>query len=201
VKAASDETPKESEDENTKEEMVMLEAALYVAGRPLDLKTLGYAIRTRSKRKARRIARMLMEEYKNRNTALEILELEDQRFVLQLKTNHSTRVRRLAVRPLLTDGPLKTLAYIAYRQPVLQKQVIDVRGTHAYGHVRQLVDLGLVDRERKGRNRVLRTSEYLADYFGLSHDFRTMKHQLRRKIDDMGKGDISLFEEQDDSKR
>jgi segregation and condensation protein B len=184
-----------------KEELAMLEASLYVAGRPLDVKTLGYAIRTRSKRKVQRLVRMLMEEYKSRNTALEILELEGQRFVLQLKNDYSARARRLAVRPLLTNGPLRTLAYIAYRQPVLKKQVVDARGTHAYGHVGKLADMGLVDCEKKGRNVVLRTSEYFADYFGLSHNFRVMKHQLRRRFNDEAKGNISISDELDISKR
>ncbi|TET64636.1 SMC-Scp complex subunit ScpB, partial [Candidatus Bathyarchaeota archaeon] len=99
-----------------------------------------------------------MEEYKNRETALEILELEDKRFVLQLKAEYSPQVQRLAIRPLLSKGPLKTLSYIAYRQPVLQPQVVDVRGHHAYGHLRQLESMGLISRERVGRTRLLRTT-------------------------------------------
>jgi segregation and condensation protein B len=170
----------ESEQDKQRRDLATLEAALYVSGRPLDLKTLGYIVKTRSKKKVQRLARMLADEYKKRDTALEVLELADQRFVLQLKSDYSSRVRRLAVRPLLTDGPLRTLAYVAYRQPVLQKQVIDARGTHAYTHVRQLADMGLIEREKRGRNKALRVTEYFADYFGLSHDSRTMKRQLNR---------------------
>ena len=178
---------KSSEDHDEKEKIAFLEAALYVAGRPLDLRTLGRVIGTRSKKKVRRLARILADQYKSRNTSLEVLELEDERFVLQLKADYSSRVRRLAMRPLLTDGPLRTLAYIAYRQPVLQKQVIDARGTHAYGHIRQLLEMGLVEREKRGRNKVLRVTEYFADYFGLSHDFKVMKRQLRRIFNNITK--------------
>jgi len=39
--------------------------------------------------------------------------------------------------------------------------------------------LNLIDRERAGRSRVLRTTEFFADYFGLSHDLKTMKQQLK----------------------
>jgi segregation and condensation protein B len=173
----------------------MLEAALYVAGRPLDTKTLGYIIKTRSKNRVEQLARMLIENYKQRDTALEVLELEDQRFVLQLKTEYSSRVRRLAVRPLLTDGPLRTLAYIAYRQPVIQRQVIDARGAHAYGHVRQLADMGLVERESSGRNKVLRVTEFFADYFGLSHNPRIMKRQLKGIFKDSMNASLPSSEE------
>jgi len=174
-------------EEKLKRDSALLEAALYVAGRPLDLRTLGSIIKTRSKRKVQRLVSILMEEYKNRETALEILELEDKRFVLQLKAEYSPQVQRLAIRPLLSKGPLKTLSYIAYRQPVLQPQVVDVRGHHAYGHLRQLESMGLISRERVGRTRLLRTTGFFADYFGLSHDLRTMKRQLKRVFEDFEK--------------
>jgi len=175
------------EHEKLRSDLALLEAALYVAGRPLDLKTLGSVLGTRSKRKIRRLARMLMEEYRNRETALEVLELEDKRFVLQLKTEYTPKVQRLAIRPLLSKGPLKTLSYVAYRQPVLQPQVIDVRGSHAYGHLRLLEDMGLITREKAGRSRLLRTTEFFADYFGLSHDIRVMKRQLKNIFENFTK--------------
>lgn len=167
-------------EEKLKRELALLEAALYVAGRPLDLRTLGSILKTRSKRKAQRLVRMLMKEYANRNTALEILELKDERFVLQLKAEYTPQVRRLVKRPLLSIGPLKTLAYIAYKQPVSQMRVITVRGRHAYAHIKQLEEMGLITREKSGRSSVLRTTSYFADYFGLSHDIVTMKRQLKR---------------------
>jgi len=171
-------------------DLALLEAALYVAGRPLDLKTLGNLIKTRSKGKVQMLAKALMEKYKNRDTALEILELEGERFVLQLKAEYTPKVRRLAIRPLLSKGPLKTLSYIAYRQPVPQPQVIDVRGHHAYIHLKQLEDLDLITRERAGRKRVIRTTEFFADYFGLSHDLRTMKRQLKSIFEDFAKPEL-----------
>lgn len=172
-------SPEPAKTEKLIRDLALIEAALYVAGRPLDLRTLGSIIRTRSERKVQRIARELAKEYEKRHTTLEVLELEDQRFVLQLKKEYTPRVRRLAMRPLLTAGPLKTLSYIAYRQPVLQTQVIDVRGQHAYNHLKQLEDLELITRERAGRTKVLRTTEFFADYFGLSHNPRIMKRQLK----------------------
>jgi len=168
-----------SETLETKRDLALLEAALYVAGRPLDLRTLASVLKTRSKNKVRRLAQTLVENYKSRETALEILELEDERFVMQLKTDYTPQVRRLAFRPLLSIGPLKTLSYVAYRQPVAQTQVIDVRGGHAYDHLKQLEELDLIERERAGRSKVLRTTEFFADYFGFSHDLKIMKQQLK----------------------
>jgi len=181
------------EERDDKRDLALLEAALYVAGRPLDLKTLASVLKTRSKKRVQRLAQQLIEIYKSRNTALELLALEDERYVLQLKAEYTPEVRRLAVRPLLSVGPLKTLSYIAYRQPVPQTQVIDVRGQHAYDHLKQLEDLELITRERAGRSKILRTTEFFADYFGLSHDLKMMKQQLKgifEKEEDFTKAEL-----------
>jgi segregation and condensation protein B len=167
--------------------LALLEAALYVAGRPLDLNELCSILKTRSKNKAKKLVKMLMTDYANRNTSLEILELKDERFVLQLKAEFTPLVKRLVNRPLLSTGPLKTLSYVAYRQPISQKRVVDVRGHHVYGHIKLLKEMGLVVAERSGRSMVLRTTEYFADYFGLSHDTAVMKRELAHVFEDFTK--------------
>ncbi|MGB9959564.1 MAG: SMC-Scp complex subunit ScpB [Candidatus Bathyarchaeales archaeon] len=166
------------EKEKLQREIALIEAALYVAGRPLDLLELCSVLKTRSKNKAKKLVTMLAKEYANRNTALEILELKDERYVLQLKAEFTPHVKKLVKRPLISTGPLKTLAYIALRQPLSQKRVIEVRGHHAYGHIKLLKEMGLIAFERKGRSSILRTTDYFADYFGLSHDLSVMKKEL-----------------------
>jgi len=173
--------------EKTQHDLALVEAALYVAGRPLDLNDLCSVLKTRSKNKAQKIVRMLMQKYIDRNTALEILELKDERHVLQLKADFTPSVRKLVKRPLLSTGPLKTLSYIAYRQPISQKRVVEVRGHHVYGHIKLLKEMGLVAGERSGRSSVLRTTDYFADYFGLSHDTASMKKELKHVFEDFSK--------------
>jgi segregation and condensation protein B len=166
--------------EKTRHSLALVEAALYVAGRPLDLNALCSVLGTRSKKKAKKLASTLMQEYAARNTALEILELKDERYVLQLKADFTPLVKKFVHRPLLSSGPLKTLSYIAYRQPISQKRVVGVRGQHAYGHIKLLKDMGLVVAERSGRSMTLRTTDYFADYFGLTQDTAIMKKELKR---------------------
>jgi len=160
--------------------IALIEAALYVAGRPLDLNELCQVIGSRSKKKAQRYADKLLQEYNARATALEILALKDERYVLQVKPEFTPLIKKLVNRPLLSSGPLKTLSYIAYRQPVSQKRVIDIRGQHAYGHVKLLKDMGLIISERSGRTMALKTTDYFSDYFGLTHDTASMKRDLKR---------------------
>ena len=98
---------------------------------------------------------------------------------MQLKADYTGKVRKLSTRPLLSAGPLKTLAYIAFRQPILQTQVIEVRGNHSYGHLKQLENMELISREGIGKKRVLKTTQFFADFFGLSQETRFMKRQLK----------------------
>ena len=174
------------------EAKAFIESALYVSGRPLDLKTLGSIIKIRSKKKVKEIAKMLAEEYLKRDGPLELVELDDGRFVLQLKPKYVPFVKRLVMRPLLSVGPLKTLAYIAYRQPIAQSQVVDVRGSQAYVHIQELKNLGLLTLEKLGKTSIIRTTEVFADYFNLSYDLRLMKHQLKALFDSANKLDQNI---------
>lgn len=172
-------------DERTKSQISMIEAALYVTGKPLDVSVLGSILNLRSEDKIRKLATSLKEKYTQNSGALEVLELSDGRYVMQLKPEYSKSVKRLATRQLLTPGPLKTLSYIALRQPVVQSHVVKVRGNLAYGHVKQLRDMGLISEEKLGRSKVLRTTSSFSDYFNLSQDSRLMKKQIQKIIEDL----------------
>ncbi|MGD0549902.1 MAG: SMC-Scp complex subunit ScpB [Candidatus Bathyarchaeia archaeon] len=174
-----------SADERTKNQVMLIEAALYVTGKPLDVGVLGSILNMRSEEKIRKLATVLKEKYAQHPGALEVLELSDGRYVMQLKPGFSKSVKRLATRQLLTPGPLKTLSYIALRQPVAQSHVVKVRGNLAYGHVKQLRDMGLISEEKLGRSKVLRTTASFCDYFNLSQDSRLMKKQIQEIIEEM----------------
>jgi segregation and condensation protein B len=187
--APKDEHPQENE--RKIHILMLLEAALYVAGRPLDINELCQVIGSRSKKRVIAYTETLVQEYKSRNTALEILALKDQRYVLQVKAEFTPLIKKLVNRPLLSAGPLKTLSYIAYRQPISQKRVVQVRGQHAYGHVKMLKDMGLIVTERSGRSLALKTTDYFADYFGLTQDTSTLKRDLRKIFGEALKEDQS----------
>jgi segregation and condensation protein B len=169
--------------------LALLEAALYVAGRPLDLNELCQVMGSRSKKKVKMYVDTLIQDYGVRGTALEILALKDERYVLQVKAEFTPLIKKLVNRPLLSSGPLKTLSYIAYRQPISQKRVIEVRGQHAYGHVKMLKEMGLIAAERSGRSMALKTTDYFSDYFGLTTDTSIMKRDLKKIFGDALKED------------
>ncbi len=161
----------------------MCEAALYVSGRPLDLKTLGSIIGARSEDKIKAIASAVAERYRAADSPIQVLELPDGRFVMQLKGEFARHVKKLANRPLLTPGPLRTLSFVALKQPVPQSYVVRVRGKLAYTHVKQLRDMDLITDEKLGRTRMLRTTATFADYFNLNHDVSVMKRELKSVLE------------------
>lgn len=175
----------QTEAEKLPDKIALIEAALYVTGKPVDLKTLGSVIGFRSDEKIREAARRLRDQYMKEGGAIEVLELSDGRFVMQLRPRYASHVRRLATRQLLTPGPMKTLSFIAYKQPITQSYVAKVRGNLSYSHVKHLQEMGLISEEKLGRTKILRTTPNFSDYFNLSQDVQTMKKQLERIFEDI----------------
>jgi len=157
-----------------------LEAMLYASGRPVSLTILCAHLRLDSEKEVSALLSTLSEVYERDGSPLEIKELPEGRVVLQLKPDYAGQARRFSTKPLLTEGPLRTLSYVAYHQPVEQKEVAEARGGHAYGHLRMLEEMGLISREKKGRATVVRTTPDFADYLRLSRERSSMRRQLRR---------------------
>jgi segregation and condensation protein B len=139
----------------------------------------------RDEDKIRELVSMVAHRYNESSSCLEILELQDGRFVMQLRSDFVPEVKKLATKKLLTIGPLRTLSFIAARQPITQSHVVRVRGKLAYKHIKQLQDLQLISKSNLGRTCILKTTESFCDYFNLSHDARLMKKQLDRLFSEL----------------
>ncbi|MFA4935404.1 MAG: SMC-Scp complex subunit ScpB [Candidatus Methanoperedens sp.] len=140
----------------------IIEAALFASGEPLDLEQLRKLIRTKN---ARELLQQLMDEYTQRGSSIEIREIEN-RFVMQVKPEYAEKVRSLAPKELRSPV-LRTLAMIAYHQPLTVAGLVDRRGAAAYDHVRELAESGMVSAAPHGRTRLLQTTARFAEYFNL----------------------------------
>jgi segregation and condensation protein B len=166
-------------DDGDGEKMASLEAVLYASGRPISLTELVTHLRLDSEREVISLIAKLSEAYEHDSSPLEVSQVTGGRVVLQLKPDYNRQAKRFSMKPLLTAGPLRTLSYIAYHQPVEQKDVADTRGSQAYRHLKALDGMGLIHRRKEGRNTIISTTEDFSDYLGLSNDRRTMRRQLR----------------------
>src|SRR5687767_15889215 len=84
-----------------------------------------------SKEKVVKLLHELIRKTQNVLTALEIAQLDDDRFVFQVKPVYMPLIRRFAQQPLIPVGALKTLSFIAYEQPITSKRLVQIRGSRS----------------------------------------------------------------------
>ena len=75
-----------------------------------------------------------------------------QGYSLQLRSDFHDLVQTL-IPVELGVGALRTLAAIALNSPILQSDLINLRGSGAYQHVPELVEQGFVRKRRSGESR------------------------------------------------
>lgn len=167
---------------NPEEATARVEAALYSAGRPLRIEDIIRASGTESRIKTLDILESLMKKTKSAFKALEIVILPDGSYVMQLKPEYSSTVKRYASKPILPNATLKTLSYIAYMQPISSKQLVETRGSGVYAHLKELRQLDYISHETVGRLKIYTTTQKFQKYFGIQGDLEDLKHRLFNKL-------------------
>jgi segregation and condensation protein B len=135
-----------------------LEAILYLKGRPLSLAELSAL--TGLDQDATELALItLMTDYAHRDTALEIHQ-DGHRYSLQLRDGLGDLVSNLLPVDLSTAA-LRTLATIALKRRILQSDLVELRGSGAYDHIKELLAQNFIERRRQsdGRSYWLSLSE------------------------------------------
>jgi segregation and condensation protein B len=103
---------------------------------------------------------------------------------MKVRDEFLAQVRRLSNFTDISDGETKTLAVIAFYQPIKQSEIVKIRGNRAYEQVKNLIGAGLIVAEPKGVTKLLSTTERFADYFGAPIE------SLRGKLDPRDKAII-----------
>lgn len=168
--------------ENDDEATAKIESALYSAGRPLSVEDLIRASGTESRPKTLALLDSIMKKTKNAFKSIEIVILPDGNYVFQLKPEYSSSVRRYASKPILSKATQKTLSYIAFEQPVSSKQLVEIRGSGVYVHLKELRQLDFIENQNIGRMKIYSTTEKFQKYFGISGDVNILKQRLFKKI-------------------
>ncbi|MBI2995251.1 MAG: SMC-Scp complex subunit ScpB [Candidatus Melainabacteria bacterium] len=120
----------------------------------------------------------LIQEYEDRNGGLEIST--DDGYIIQVKTQYLNIVTEMM--PLeLNPGPMRTLSAIALKEPVLQSEIIDMRGSGAYEHINELVEQELVFKKPQGLTYILRTTKKFQQYFRLTQEADKIKEKLQEE--------------------
>ncbi|HIA10257.1 MAG: segregation and condensation protein B [Thaumarchaeota archaeon] len=168
--------------ENDDEATAKIESALYSAGRPLSIEDLIRASGTESRPKTLALLDSIMKKTKNAFKSIEIVILPDGNYVFQLKPEYSSSIRKYASKPILSKATQKTLSYIAFEQPVSSKQLVEIRGSGVYVHLKELRQLDFIENQNIGRMKIYSTTEKFQKYFGISGDINILKQRLFKKI-------------------
>ena len=153
-----------------------MEAILYLKGRPLTLRELA-EIAAISREQTEIALITLMADYAHRDTALEVRQ-EGQRYSLQLRDGLGDLVQNLLPVDLSTAA-LRTLATIALKKRILQSDLVDLRGSGAYDHIKELVSQNFIERKRQSDGRSFWLS--LSEKFHRTFAIKTDEIQPRRK--------------------
>ena len=169
--------------DNENEATARIESALYSAGRPLSVEDLIRASGKESRKTTLNLLTKLIQKTKSSFKAIEITNLPDGSYVFQLKPEYSSTIgRKYESRPKIAKATQKTLSYIAYEQPISSKQLVEVRGTGVYSHLKDLTQLDFIEHQTVGRYKIYTTTEKFRKYFGIQGDDDTLRQKLFKKV-------------------
>ena len=154
-----------------------IEAVLFTTAQALSIKDIAEILNEEDIEKTEEAMLELIMDYASRSGALEIDD--ENGYILQVKEEHMDIVEKLC--PVeLKPAVLRTLSVIALKEPIRQSDLKELRGSTAYEHVQELLDKGLISRNRdkNGRRYNLKTTPKFAEYFKLKGDTRSLAKLL-----------------------
>ncbi|MBI2663383.1 SMC-Scp complex subunit ScpB [Candidatus Woesearchaeota archaeon] len=155
-----------------------IEAMLFTTGRFMDMEEISKLCSIGSVGIVKDALNGLINDYNTRDSSLEIIE-ENGKFKLNIKKTYNYLTTSLLTDSEFDAPTTKTLAIIAYKNPVLQSEIIDIRGNKAYDHIKLLKDNGFITSEKKGRTRLLKLTSKFFDYFDI------IENELKSKFTDL----------------
>jgi len=151
-----------------------IEALLFLTDKPIKTAVIARTL-NQDVQDVRKAMIDLINDYEDRNGAIEIADEDG--YMMQVKDEFSGLVDEFAPFELPTSL-VRTLSAIAIKQPVSQSEVIKLRGAGAYDHIKELLIRELIHRKEDGRSPILTTTKKFQEYFRLSKDGQTWRHQL-----------------------
>ena len=150
---------------STKDERQLVESALFSAGRAISINEIKKITGLSVKRIIKAIEDLIEEYNRNEKRAIEIVKAGE-KYAMQLKPNYVEHARAIA-KPEIPTDVLKTLALIAYHQPIKQSDLRRMLGQKIYEHVDLLIEKRLINSKRLGTTELLTTSSFFPEYFGI----------------------------------
>ena len=142
----------------------ILEAALFVSGKILTIEDMARLCSSGNIGVIRKIIEELQKEYETRDSGIEIYESSGA-YGMRVKREYEDKVIHLVPDTDMAPAVLKTLALIAYTQPIKQSEVIKLRGNGAYKYIQKLRDQELIETHKSSRTKVITVTSKFREYF------------------------------------
>jgi segregation and condensation protein B len=143
----------------------LIEAALFMSTSAMDANQIAEATGIASPGKVEEMVRELVEDYKNRDTALDIVEI-DKKYLFSLKNPYAQKVSGLASGPDLSRGALRILAYINKNEGITQSAIVKAFGSSTYDYMKELEEKKFVETRKFQRTKKIATTNTFKEYFG-----------------------------------
>ena len=150
--------------------MTKIEAVLYLKGKPISKKTISELTNSDINSVSEAI-KQLSDKYSHSSSALEIIS-NNSLISLELKHSLNEYVEDLLPAELKT-AVLRTLAVIAIKKKILQSDLIILRGSSAYDHIKELIEKKFINKRKQkdGRSYWLSLSDKFFQTFAVSNEF------------------------------
>ena len=169
-----EDTIDEIDDEAEKENLRRIESILFVSGKFLNMKDL-ISLSDLNPISIREVMEKLKTDYEKRDSALHIVE-KNEMWKMDVKPEYSKIVNRLATGSSeFSKAEQGTLGIIAFKQPVKQSVIINIRGNKAYDHIKRFAELNLIKKKKMGHTYEISLSDDFYDYFNVSEQEITKK--------------------------
>ncbi len=139
-----------------------IEAALFISGRFMSLQEI-VALTEINPIILKKILSDLQDKYKD--AGINVIQQENS-WKMEVSESYVWLVNKLATGSTeFSKAEQETLATIAYKNPVKQSVIIKIRGNKAYDHIKNFVELGLINKKKIGHTAELSLTEKFSDYF------------------------------------
>lgn len=143
----------------------LVEAALFMSSRAMTAEEIA-KITGVTPSNVRKLLDGLSKEYESEAKGVEIIRsLEG--WHMRVKPDILPKVAHLTPYSDLKDGHKRTLALVAYKEPVKQSEVVHMQGNKAYAYIKFLRKKGLIKAEKEGRTSKLMVTKEFERYFGM----------------------------------
>ena len=108
---------------------------------------------------------LILDFQSNTDTSMAIVKAGT-KYVMQLKDEY-TEPSVMITQPEIDDAVLRTLALIAFHQPVKQSNLRRMAGDKIYEHVDQLNEMNLIHTKKHRNTEMITLTKRFPEYFGL----------------------------------